>query len=437
MWDIVQPVLIKADCLRCLPVSIAAAKINTFCWFDGKKARLLATTFSAKISTAVSANMKGSLCILVFAAALQVAVLQESEAECPKLTPVECADSNVCETSSCPRYTSTKCCVELVNGECIAQFHRLPGMSIVTDKCMRGIDSCLTKECSERRTCMEEIIGCPEDNPDCGIQRVKASCILNEVARAPSSCDEIVCSEDTTCVVSENGRGTKVDCMKVEPKSCDDLECDDGMQCVERTKPRCIPIRPEVRPSNCSQLECPESLVCMLLDEGRGAKCAKPPVPKNCMELECDPGLVCEQVGNNERVKCVLAEIPPQRTLPPPRPTREPGSTIELPTRRPPPPPIRIARRCDEIDCEDGYECKLVIDREINLNRLPVATCIPRECPLRRRARPPARCEEIRCERDEMCVLCGEGRATRARCMRRGKSIYTCIYIYNSFNYTV
>lgn len=372
--------------------------------------------------------MKSSLCILVLAAALQVAVLQETEVKCPNPTPAECTGSNVCENSLCPRYTSTKCCVELVDGECIAQIRRLPRLNVVTDKCMKGIDSCLTKECPERRTCMEEVIGCPEDNPDCGIHRVKAACILNEVARAPSSCDEIICGEGTSCVVSENGRGTKVECMEIEPKSCEDLECDVGMQCVEREKPRCIPIRPEVRPSNCSQLECPETLICMLLEGNRGARCAKPPTPKSCMELECDPGLVCEEVGNSERVRCVLAEIPPPRTLPP-LPPREPGSTEELPTRRPPPPPIRIARRCDEIDCEDGYECKLVIDREINLNRQPVATCIPRECPLRRRARPPARCEEIRCERDEMCVLCGEGREIRARCMRRGKSIIIIIIL--------
>ena len=371
--------------------------------------------------------MKGSLCIIVLAAALQVAVLQESEPECPNPTPAECAGSNVCENSNCPRYTSTKCCVELVDSECVAQFYRLPKLNVVTDKCFQGIDSCLTKECSERRTCMEEIVECREDKPDCGIQRVKAVCVLNEVARAPSNCDEIVCGEGTSCVVIENGSGTKAECTNIEPKSCEDLECDNGMQCVEREKPRCVPIRPDVRPSNCSQLECPESLVCMLLEGNRGARCAKPAIPTNCRELECDPGLVCEQVGNNERVRCVFAEPPPPRTLPP-LPTAPADFTGELPTRRPPPPPIRIARRCDEIDCEDGYECKLVIDREINLNKQPVATCLPRECPLRRRARPPARCEEIRCERNEMCVLCGEGRETRARCMRRGKYFF-CQYI--------
>ena len=368
--------------------------------------------------------MKSSLCILVLAATLQIAVLQETEVECPNPVPLECADSNVCENSNCPRYTSTKCCVELVDGECIAQIRRLPNLNVVTDKCTKGIESCLTKVCPERRTCMEEVIGCPEGNPDCGIHRVRARCVLNEVPRAPSTCDEIVCADGTTCVVTEGGRGTKVDCVTIEPESCDDLECDDGMQCVERAKPRCIPIRsPGPRPSNCSQLECPEGLVCMLLDRNRGARCAKQPIPTSCMELECDPGLVCEKVGITERVRCVLAEIPQPRTLPPLPPSGEPGSTRERPTRLPLPPVIRIARRCDEIDCEDGYECKLVIDREINLNRQPVATCMPRECPLRRRARPPSRCEEIKCKSDEMCVLCGEGRDTRARCMRRGKSL--------------
>ena len=402
-------------------------------WIGLKKQNFTATVFCKTV--VVSADMKSSLCILVLAAALQVAVLQESESECPNPTPAECAGVSVCENSRCPRYTSTKCCVELVDGECVAQFYRLPKNDIVTDKCFRGIQSCSTKECSEHRTCMEEVVDCPETKPDCGIQRVKAVCVLNEVARGPSSCDEIVCGGGTSCVLSQEGRGTTVECKEIAPKSCEDVECDDGMYCVERVKPRCVPIRPEVRPSNCSQLECPEDLVCMLLDRDGGARCAKPPVPTSCMELDCDPGLVCEQVGNNERVRCVFVEPAPRRTLPPLPPT-EAGFTGELPTHRPPPPLIRIARECDEIDCEDGYECKLVIDREINGNRRPVATCMPVECPLRRRARPPARCEEIRCERDEMCVLCGEGRDTRARCMRRGKSVIVLVICLHDCVYT-
>ena len=156
----------------------------------------------------------------------------------------------------------------------------------------------------------------------------------------------------------------------------------------------------------------------MLLENGNGARCAKPPPPTSCDELECALGLTCEKIGKTERVRCVPAT---PFTLPP-RPSTERGFTGELPTRGPPPPLVRIARQCSEISCEDGYECRLVIDREINGNRQPVATCMPVECPLRRRARAPTSCEEIMCERDEMCVLCEEGE-TRARCRGRGESM--------------
>ena len=369
------------------------------------------------IISAIAAKMKCSFCILLLAAAFQGAVLQE----CPNPTPEECTDVSVCEDNRCPRYTSVRCCVELVDGECKAQFYRTPKMDQVTSRCYQGIESCSTKECPGRRTCIEEVIGCPEGREDCGISRVKATCLLNEVSRAPSSCDDIVCGKGTTCVVSETRRGTEAECQEIVPETCEDLQCDDGMMCLEQKKPRCVPIRPSERPSDCSQLECAEDLVCMLLDQDRGARCAKPSPPTSCEELECAAGLVCEKIGNTERVRCVPREADPPRTQPPP-PRTEAGFTGEIPTQPPPLPLVRIARECQEINCEDGYECKLVIDREINGNRRPVATCMPAECPLKRRARPPARCEEIRCEEDQMCVLCGEGPQTRARCMRRGES---------------
>lgn len=369
--------------------------------------------------------MKNAFCIFLLAAAFEVAVLQDLEPACPISTPLECEGVSVCDDSDCPRYTSTRCCVESMDGECVPQFYQLPKMRKVTDKCYQGIDSCTTKECSERRTCIEEVIDCPESKPDCGIMRVKASCILNQVSHFPMSCDEVVCGAATECVVSETIRGTEAECKEFVPQSCDELECDDGMQCVERNKPRCVPIRPEVRPTDCSQLECAEGLVCMLLDDNRGARCAKLPVPTSCDELECAPGLTCEKVTNSDRVRCVVAEPPPPPTQPP-TPQTDPDFTGAVPTRPPPPPLVTIARQCSEIECENGYECKLVIDRELNGNRRPVATCIPAECPLRRRARPPVHCGEIRCERDEMCVMCGEGLETRARCMRRGES---CKYI--------
>lgn len=367
---------------------------------------------------ATYSTMKGITSLILLIAVFQGAHLQETLPECPNPIPPECADVSVCEASSCPRYNDIKCCVELVEGECTAQFYRLPQMAVVTDKCFQGIESCSTKECPERRTCVEEVIECPESNPDCGITRVRATCVLNEEPRFPSSCDDIVCAEGTSCVVSETRRGTEAECKEIVPESCDDVVCDEGMECVEQNRPRCVPIRPDKRPSDCSELECPEDLICMLLVNDRGAKCAKPPPPTNCDELKCALGLTCEKIGNTDRVRCVPAAPPTA----PPRPQTEPGFTGEVPTRGLPPLLVRIARQCDQISCEDGYECRLIIDREINGNRRPVATCVPAECPLRRRARAPLRCEEVTCARDEMCVLCGEGEETRARCMPRSES---------------
>ena len=175
--------------------------------------------------------MKGSFCYLLLAAAcLQVAVLQEPE--CPIPTPTNCTDTSLCDDNTCPRYTSVKCCVELVEEECTAQFYRLPKLEQVTGSCFQAIESCLTKECNSRRMCVEEVIGCPEGREGCGIKRVKAACVQIQMHHVPSSCDEIVCGKDTTCVVSETRRGTIAQCKLFVPESCDELECDDGMQCV-------------------------------------------------------------------------------------------------------------------------------------------------------------------------------------------------------------
>ena len=363
--------------------------------------------------------MKSSFCIaLLLAAAFQCAVLQS---ECPNPLPAECAGVSVCNDNSCPRYTNVRCCVESIDGECVAQFYQLPKMRRVTEKCFQGIDSCSTKECPERRTCVEEVLDCPESKPDCGIRRVRASCILMEISHFPTNCDEVACGSGTSCVVTETRRGTEALCEEVVPTSCEEVQCDDGMYCVERNKPRCVPTRPSERPTDCSQLECHEDLVCMLLDDDRGAKCVKPPPPTSCLELTCAPGLVCETAGLNGRVKCVVREPEQSPTIPPIPPT-DPNFTGEVVTRPPPPPPVSIARQCNEIECEDGYECKLVIDSESHGSRRPVAACVPAECPLRRTARPPSHCGEISCGRDEFCVLCGEFPNTRARCMQRGKS---------------
>ena len=259
------------------------------------------------------------------------------------------------------------------------------------------INSCSMKQCPGRQTCIEEVKGCPDNNLNCGVRWVETSCVLMETNRSPSSCDDIMCAQNSICIVLQTANGTKAECKDV-PISCKEIECDDGMQCVQRAKPRCVPIRLEVRPSDCSQLECPEDLVCMLLDGNRGARCAKPPVPTSCEELDCPPDLYCKMMRGIRRARCVQEE------------------TVKLPSNQP---KISISRDCNELGCEDGYECKLTINRKVNGNILfPVATCMPIECPIRMKPRPPVNCSEVECRDDEVCMVCGEGLNTRARCMQ-------------------
>lgn len=278
--------------------------------------------------------MKSSLCILCLAAVLQVAVLQE-----------------------------------------------------------RIIDSCSTKQCPGRQTCIEKVKGCPSDIPNCGIRQVEAVCVVIEMSLVPSSCNDIVCAQNSNCIALQTANGTKAECRDA-PMSCKEIECDDGMQCVERVKPQCVPIRTEMQPSDCSQLECPEGLICMILD---GAMCAKPPAPTSCEELDCSPDLTCKMIRGIRRAKCIQED------------------TAKSPTNQQ---KVSISRDCNELECEDGYKCKLVINRKVNGNMVPMATCIPIKCPIRRRPRPPMSCAEIECCDDEVCMVCGKGFYTRARCIQ-------------------
>ena len=329
--------------------------------------------------------------------------------------PEECMQNDPCTNATCPRYTSTECCVMLANGECKAEFYQLPGFSQVTSDCYRGIERCEGKVCRGERVCMEEVLGCPETKPDCGIKRVKSSCILMPAPRFPVTCAEVVCQDGSTCDVSDTRNGRVAECKPVIQKTCNETNCDDGFQCQVREQKngepiaRCIVIRQAERASDCSELECPEDMICVLLSNNRGARCAKPPPPKNCDELECAVGLECVDVQSSDRVRCA-----PVNVVVPPEP--EPQS-----------PQQEIARKCDDLECEPGYECKLVSDRERNGNKRFVATCVPSQCPVRRPPRPPQRCQELRCAREEMCVLCGEGPETTARCVPRSKC-YLCLH---------
>lgn len=340
--------------------------------------------------------------------------------ECPPI-PEECVQSNPCETATCLRYVSTECCVYFADGECKAEFYRLPAFKQVTD-CNRGIERCEDKVCPGERVCMEEVLGCPERNPDCGIMRIKSSCVFMPSPRPPVSCDEVLCEEGFVCTVEDSRNGEVAKCRRFIPKSCDELTCDEGYECRVRENTngepvaRCILQQQGERPSDCSQLQCPKDMTCVLLPDNGGARCAKVPPPKNCEELQCEDGLECVYTENGDRVRCAPVKV----TRPPPLATG--------------PEPIlqEIARKCEDLDCEPGYECKLVGDRERYGNSLLVATCIPAQCPVRRPPRPPRGCHELVCGRDEMCTVCGEGRETRARCVPRREYYLFCVHVLSS-----
>lgn len=341
-------------------------------------------------------SMRVSFCLFIVAAAHHGAFLQETNIECPNPTPSECEDIKLCEDIICPHATNAKCCVELIKGKCTARIHRLPRLNNVTESCIKGRGSCLEHECSEHTTCLEEVEECPTNEPNCDIRQVKPSCVSMEIDRLPSTCSDITCRENNTCVITQTALGTRAMCKKIVPKSCADVDCDRGMECVEHERPICIPTRTVSRPRNCSRLECPEGLVCMVLDRDTGAVCAKSAPAINCHQLNCTRGLACQENKDTNTAKCVQNEW---------------ESLLG-----------HIDRKCEDMDCEEGNECKLIINRTINGNTRPVATCVPTKCPRGRKLRPPLSCEEIRCKSEEICVLCEEGNETRAWCTLNGES---------------
>ena len=64
-------------------------------------------------------------------------------------------------------------------------------------------------------------------------------------------------------------------------------------------------------------------------------------------------------------IDIVLPELPTDNITGTPRP---------LPT---------LARTCDELDCEPGYQCQLVVDKAATGSRVPLPTCRPVQCPAR------------------------------------------------------
>lgn len=207
--------------------------------------------------------------------------------------------------------------------------------------------------------------------------------------------------------------------MVVKPTTCEEMECDEGMVCEMRKRvkdglevPRCKPENPDAtRAEDCSQLTCREGMVCEVLGSGQ-VKCMMIPPPTNCADLDCGEGMVCSDVGNKGRVRCVQES---RRAFP------ATNSSSERPTSSQPPRRPLIERRCNELDCENRYRCRMIANRQRNGDRRLRPTCVPAQCSLRRRSRPPQCCAEVDCGKDEECVVCREGMETRARCQQRHK----------------
>ncbi len=208
-------------------------------------------------------------------------------------------------------------------------------------------------------------------------------------------------------------------CVIFAPETCEEMECDQGMVCVMRKRvrdgkevPRCVPENPSHGgATDCSQLQCREGLVCEML--GDQARCVMIPPPTDCAEIECEEGMECQPVGNGGQVRCISVYHP----LTPPFP---PQVTNLESTARPTPQPFQIERGCGELDCDAGFRCHMSANRERNGDQKFHPTCVPMQCPARMESRPhpPRTCEELRCGRQEECVVCDEGEETRARCQR-------------------
>lgn len=238
----------------------------------------------------------------------------------------------------------------------------------------------------------------------------------------PFLCCQVVCKDsDTECMLVTRRNRTQAECVVSKPTTCEELECNEGMVCEMRRRlkdgkevPRCKPENPDAaRAEDCSQLTCQEGLVCEVLRSGQ-AKCMTIPPPTDCAELDCGEGMVCTDVGNKGRVKCVqeLRRTPVVAT--------DSGDERPPTSNTPPTTPRRplIERGCNTLDCEDGFRCLMTANRRRNGDRRLRPTCVPTQCSLKRRPRPPRRCEEVECGSDRECVVCREGGETRARCHR-------------------
>ncbi|XP_064397810.1 cell surface glycoprotein 1-like isoform X2 [Halichondria panicea] len=344
--------------------------------------------------------------LLALAALLGAANAQRG---CPN--QVDCTD-DPCATATCPSFMDTECRVNNCSGECTADFFTTKGSRDVnvTNNCFKYFETCKEDTCNIRRKCMTYT---PEV---CKNGRICQNIRCEIESLPPLTCEDLVCTDDKTkCETTQTTRGTQARCVVSIPDNCDEKKCDEGMVCEVRTRgkdgvqvARCVADKKDStnprRGATCAEVECDEDEVCLMLSDDNGARCANPPPPTDCSQLQCEQGMDCLPTENKKRVRCVRRKEPFGDS----NPTERPSGATPLPV---------LARSCDQLDCEPGYSCRMVANKAKNGNRQPLPTCKPDECPTRKPRGPPRSCRQLECGREEVCVTCGEGEKTRARCL--------------------
>ena len=178
----------------------------------------------------------------------------------------------------------------------------------------------------------------------------------------------------------------------------------------DRKHPKCI----HPNPQDCSDTVCNYNERCEMREVvERGRMTRRQPHCRNRTDEEmkrkaCPDGWDCRMRKDCKNMTCEKDELC--------RETRKVNETIAQCIRK----PIE-ERRCDEIDCEEGFLCKMKNRTEGGIIRLR-PMCSPARCPIRCGWRPPRTCYETLCREDEDRITCEmEDREIIARCQRRNE----------------
>ena len=303
----------------------------------------------------------------------------------------ECPDSVNCVTdpcalASCPNYPDAVCVANSCFGECRAEFLLGKKLRDVTDKC--SVPCCEAQVCPEKRpVCVEERVPCPRNKTTCPPgKQVKISCERFVVA-LPSDCSMVLCANGQKCSVQETAVGPVAECIENVPESCDDLTCGAGIACVERLRADGV-LQVRCIPERLEEDDC-TNVVCsdnMICELTRAGRprCVSKPPPSTCEQIECENGYECV-LRNERRAVCIQT------------PNTEPTTSIIQDLIK----DDIIGKKCSDIDCEPAYHCVMFGDTNL-FGDFFIPRCIPNNCP---RTRRPLSCQELECGRGEYCAV--------------------------------